>query len=177
MVIRDLAWGDFPQLVENYYALYDEVKENPDLGISLFPQRPTMGEEAEWFAHLFGRVGEGTSVAAVAEEQGNAVGLCHVDREALLREGHHMGVFGISVARAWRGRGIGTALLQHVIARCRGKFQLVRLSVFSSNTGARKLYGSVGFRPWGVLPKGILRDGRFTDLEHMVLDLGAGDSK
>ncbi|MCI4347199.1 MAG: hypothetical protein L3J97_01095 [Thermoplasmata archaeon] len=56
MMVRDLAWADFPRVVENYYALYEEVQGNPDLGISLFPVRPSLGEEREWFAHLFRRI-------------------------------------------------------------------------------------------------------------------------
>jgi ribosomal protein S18 acetylase RimI-like enzyme len=176
MMIRSLAWGDYPQLAENYFALYDEVRENPDLGISLLPKRPTMSDEAEWFAQLYRRVLEGTSVAVVAEENGKVVGMCQVDRKVPHEEGRHIGVLGISVARAWRGRGIGRALLLDVIARCRDKFELLELSVYASNAAARQLYRSVGFQPWGTLPKGIRRGGRHTDLEHMVLELPSGSS-
>jgi ribosomal protein S18 acetylase RimI-like enzyme len=77
------------------------------------------------------------------------------------------------VGRPWRGRGIGRALLRAAIDRSRGRFELVELSVFATNTRARKLYESVGFRSWGVLPKGIQRQGRPIDLEHMVLELGS----
>jgi ribosomal protein S18 acetylase RimI-like enzyme len=174
MGIRELEWKDYPHLAENYFALYDEVKENPDLGISLLPERPTMSEEADWFVHLFRRVLDGTCVAAVAEEDGKAVGLCTVDRKAPQSEGRHIGVLGISVARAWRGRGIGRALLQDVISRSRGKFELIELAVYASNDAARQLYRSVGFRPWGTLPKGIRRGERHIDLEHMVLELPPG---
>jgi RimJ/RimL family protein N-acetyltransferase len=176
MVIRDLAWGDYPQLAENYFAMYDEVKENPEFGISLLPERPTMSEEADWFVHLYRRVLDGAAVAAVAEEEGKAVGLCTVDRKGPHEEGRHIGVLGISVARPWRGRGIGRALLHYVIARCQGKFELLELNVYASNAPARTLYKSVGFRAWGTLPKGIRRGGRHIDLEHMVLELPTAPS-
>jgi GNAT superfamily N-acetyltransferase len=171
MKIRDLAWGDFSYVTENYFELYDEVKENPDLGISLLPQRPAFGDEVEWFARLFRRTQEGNSVAAVAEEGGRVVGLCAVDRKGPHQEEQHIGVLGISVARRWRGKGIGKALLQAVIERCRGKFELLELSVYGSNLHARQLYRSVGFRPWGLLPKGIQRGDRYIDLEYMVMEL------
>ncbi len=171
MVVRDLAWSDFTALVENYFALYEEVLENPDIGVSLFPQRPTLGEEAEWFARLYRRVQEGVAVASVAEEQGRAVGLCNVERKTHA-EGQHIGVLGILVAREWRRKGIGRALLEHTIVRCRGRFEFLELAVFASNTHARTLYQSLGFRPWGVEPQAILRGGRRTDLEHMMLHLG-----
>ncbi len=70
MLVRDVTWADFPQLVENYYDLYDEVKENPDVGITLFPQRPTMGQETEWFAGAYKRMQDGESVHKVAEGPG-----------------------------------------------------------------------------------------------------------
>ena len=174
MVVRDLAWGDFQQVAENYLALYTEVEEDPDLGISLFPERPTLGAEAEWFAHLVRRVEEGQTVAAVAEVKGAVVGLCTVDRKAPHREARHLGVLGILVARGSRGHGIGRELLEFAIARCRGKFEMIELCLFASNVRARSLYRSVGFRTWGVLPRGVRRGDRYTDLEHMVLDLVDG---
>jgi len=171
MGVRDLAWTDMPALVENYWGLYEEVRENPDLGIGLFPTRPSLGEEAEWFTRMFRRVHEGTSIAAVAEEDGKAVALCNVDAKGPHLEGRHIGLLGLLVARGYRGRGIGKALLGYTIQRCRGRFAQVELSVLASNTVARDLYRSVGFRPWGVEPNAVLRGGRYTDLEHMVLDL------
>lgn len=174
VVVRDLVWADFPDLLQNYFALYEEFQTNPDLGISLFPTKPGIGEEAEWFARLFRRVSEGNAVAAVAEEGGHAVGLCTVDRRGTLRDNQHLGILGILIAAPWRGRGIGRALLRSAIESSRGKYELIELSVLRSNVRARALYESVGFRSWGVLPKAILRDGRYTDLEHMVLELGSG---
>jgi RimJ/RimL family protein N-acetyltransferase len=171
VTIRDLVWGDMPSLVDGYLALYDEVQEDPDLGIWLFPTRPSLGEEGEWFAGLFRRVQEGTGVAGVAEEDGKAVALCTVHWKAPQKEGRHVGTLGLLVSRAYRNRGIGKALMGYTLDRCRGKFEQVELAVFASNTIARKLYQSVGFQSWGVEPKAILREGRYTDVEHMVLHL------
>lgn len=170
MVIRDLAWTDFDAIVESYFALYDEVREFPDIGVLLFPRRPTMGHEAEWFAGLWRRIDEGASLAAVAVEDGKAVGLCHIDRHEAT-ESRHIGVLGILVAQPWRHRGLGRQLMGYVIEQARSRFELVELSVFVSNAPARALYASLGFRTWGIEPKGVLRGGRYTDVEHMTLDL------
>ena len=172
MKIRDLQWQDFKPLVENYYALYDEVREDPNVGITLFPDRPSLGSEAEWFASMFRRVEEGAGVAVVAVVDRRAAGLCTVDRRTD-RERQHTGILGLLVGRPWRGHGIGRALLQHAVERCRGKFEIVELQVFVTNARARKIYESVGFRSWGILPKAIKRQERYVDLEHMVLDLGS----
>jgi len=171
MPVRDLAWADFPSITETYYALYEEVRENPDLGITLFATPPTLGEEAEWFARMYRRVLEGHSIAVVPEVDGRAVGLCTIDRRGPATELAHVGVLGIMVARAHRRQGLGRALLREALARCPGKFELVELTVFTTNAHARALYRSVGFRPWGAMARGVRRNGAYTDLEHMVLDV------
>ena len=171
MQARELAWEDFPALARNYLALYDEVRENPDLGISLFAERPTWAEEGVWFAGLYRRVERGEAVAVVADEGGRAVGLCEVQRKGPSPEAWHVGVLGVLVARDHRGHGAGRAMLERAIALCRGRFELVELTVNASNPRARKLYETVGFRLWGTFPRGLRRGDRYTDVDHMVLDL------
>ena len=171
--VRDLAWDDFPGLVQIYLALYDEVEENPDLGITLFEKRPTMSEEVAWFATLYRMVLDGDAISSVAELEGHVVGICTVRRKGPARESKHFGSLGIFVAKGSRGHGIGRALLERVLERCRSKFEFVELTVFASNVRARDLYRSLGFRSWGTLPRAVLRAGKYTDSEHMVLALGA----
>jgi RimJ/RimL family protein N-acetyltransferase len=168
--IRDLEWGDFPMTVENYLALYDEVLEVPDLGVSLFPVRPAMQDEADWFARLFKVAREGTGVAVVAEEGGQVIGLCTV-RPLGEQENQHVGSVGILVARGHRGRGVGRALMCAALDQSRAKFEQLHLSVFQTNAPARHLYESLGFREWGIFPNAIKRDGRYYDLVHMSLNL------
>jgi ribosomal protein S18 acetylase RimI-like enzyme len=171
VTIRDVRWEDFPSIVEYYYALYDEVQENTDLGIGLFKERPALSAEVAWFADFYCGVLEGEVIAVVAEEEGRAVGHCSV-RPSASPESRHCGVLAILVARSWRGRGIGKALMQGALERCRGKLEIVELTVFASNLHARHLYQSLGFRPAGVVPRFVLRQGKYTDVERMVLDLG-----
>jgi RimJ/RimL family protein N-acetyltransferase len=170
MKIRDLEWGDFPSLLENYLALYDEVREVPEVGVSLFPKPPTMVEEVDWFARVFKAAQDGSGVAVVAEDGGRAIGLCNV-QPAGNQEKQHIGILGILVARGHRGRGVGKGLIGAALERCHGKFDLVELSVFESNDRARRLYESMGFRVWGTLPKGVKRNGRFINLVYMSSEL------
>ena len=171
--MRALRWGDFEAVTESYWALYDEVLEDPDIGISLFAKRPTLGEEAEWFARLFRQVQDGKWVATVAEEDGRAVGLCTVASKGPTVEPAHVGVLGISIAKAWRGKGIGRALMVRALADCRGKFEIVELGLFATNARARALYESLGFRVWGIQPKAYRRGERYIDHVCMQLELGA----
>lgn len=172
MTVRDLTWRDFPALVEDYWALYDEVLQDPELGITLFPKRPTLGEEAEWFARLYRQVQDREAVAGVVEEEGRAVGLCTIRRKNPTREAAHVGVLGISIAKAWRGKGLGRPLMEHTLDRGRGLFELVELCAFATNARALALYESLGFRRWGLQPRATRRGDRYIDEVYMQLELG-----
>jgi ribosomal protein S18 acetylase RimI-like enzyme len=54
-------------------------------------------------------------------------------------------IVDVSVHRAQRGRGIASAVLHDVIARAERSGHPVCLSVWSTNTDARRLYGRLGF--------------------------------
>jgi RimJ/RimL family protein N-acetyltransferase len=77
----------------------------------------------------------------VAEVAGEIVGQIHVDATR-----HGFGEIGMAVAREWRGRGVGSALMAAAIewARERGLHKL-SLSVFAHNEAAIALYRKFGF--------------------------------
>jgi ribosomal protein S18 acetylase RimI-like enzyme len=77
----------------------------------------------------------------VAEVAGAIVGQIHVDATR-----HGFGEIGMAVAREWRGRGVGSALMAAAIdwARERGLHKL-SLSVFAHNEAAIGLYRKFGF--------------------------------
>jgi RimJ/RimL family protein N-acetyltransferase len=81
---------------------------------------------------------EGTFVAVAGDE---LVGSLHVESGR-----HGFGELGMAVAREWRGRGVGSALLEAAIAwsRERGLHKL-SLSVFPHNAAAIALYRKYGF--------------------------------
>ncbi len=81
------------------------------------------------------------------------------------------GEIGMVVARGWRGRGVGSALMASVVdwARERGLHKLT-LSVFPHNDAAMALYRKYGFVVEGHHPKQIRRaSGELWDLVDMGL--------
>ncbi|MGA8302327.1 MAG: GNAT family N-acetyltransferase [Thermoplasmata archaeon] len=177
LIVRQLRWSDFEPLRDLYYLLYEERKVQRDIGLTLFRTPPSNFEEVSWFTGLYRAVQSGDAVAAVAERNGHVVGSCVVRRVGLSEssEAGHVGLLGILVHRDHRGAGAGRALLAHALAQCRAKFEIVRLSVFSVNVRARKLYEEFGFRYIGTVPRHVLRDGEYFDEDLMVLDLGPTD--
>lgn len=171
--VRELRWSDFAELRDLYYLLYEERGTQPDIGITLFTTRPSPEDEVEWFSKLYQSVLAGESIAVVAERDGHAVGNCVVRRTAPseLHESSHVGLLGIVVHRDHRGAGVGRALLAKALQECRGRFEIVRLSVFSVNVRARRLYEEFGFVFIGTVPGVVRRGPQRFDEDLMVLDL------
>ena len=83
----------------------------------------------------------------VAEEDARVVGVIMGAWDGRRGWLHHL-----AVAEAYRGRGIGTALLAEVERRLKGKGCLkVNLLVHRTNTGARCLYEHLGYQEMNTL--------------------------
>lgn len=131
-VVRPASAGDARAMAE----LFAAVAEERD-GIATEPP-VEVGERAAQFA----RTAAGT-VVAVAD--GRVVGMLHVDVSR-----HGFGEFGMLVDRGWRGRGVGSALLQATVEWARGHgLHKLCLEVFAQNSAAIALYRKYGFMEEG----------------------------
>ena len=104
----------------------------------------------------------------VAVAQGEVVGAIFV-----IESGWGFGEIGMFVAAAWRGRGVGTSLVEAAIewAKARRLHKLT-LSVFPHNAPAISLYRKFGFVEEGFHPKHLRRaNGELWDLMDMGLRL------
>jgi RimJ/RimL family protein N-acetyltransferase len=111
-------------------TLFAAVAEERD-GIATEPPVDVDAWAARWTL-------DGTIVAVANEE---LVGSLHLEPSRF-----GFGDIGMAVAREWRGRGVGTALIAAAVewARERGLHKL-SLSVFAHNEAAIGLYRKVGF--------------------------------
>jgi RimJ/RimL family protein N-acetyltransferase len=104
---------------------------------------------------------------AIAEDA--VVGWCDViakPRETL----SHSGTLGMGVRAAFRGRGIGKALMEATLAGARRcGFTRVELTVRVDNARARRLYERVGFKLEGTCRNHIRVDGRYYDSYLMAI--------
>jgi RimJ/RimL family protein N-acetyltransferase len=82
----------------------------------------------------------------LAEHDGGVVGTLDFSAPSKRRI-RHRGMFGIAVARDWRGRGVGTALIRTMIdwARAHRHIEKIRLGVLGDNHRAIELYRRLGF--------------------------------
>ncbi len=105
----------------------------------------------------------------VAVQGGEVVGHIHVERSR-----HGFGDLGMAVAKEWRGRGVGSALMAAAIdwAAAQGLHKL-SLEVFPDNQRAIALYRKFGFVEEGRLVKQYRRQsGELWDAIQMGLLLG-----
>lgn len=86
----------------------------------------------------------------------------------------HIGVLGITIAKTFRGEGIGKALtdliIKEAIQELKG-LKMITLEVYSTNEIALNLYKKMGFVEYGRLQNGIARDGKFENAILMVKNI------
>jgi RimJ/RimL family protein N-acetyltransferase len=131
-VVRPAQAGDARAMAEIFAAVAQERG-----GIATEP--PVDVEER---AAAFARSADGTVVAVAG---GRIVGMIHVEASR-----HGFGEFGMLVDRDWRGRGVGSALVNAAVDRARGQgLHKLCLEVFPHNTAAIALYRKCGFTEEG----------------------------
>ena len=88
---------------------------------------------------------------------------------ALAKKCHKGVLWGVYVRAAARGRGVGRLLVEQVIEHARGRVEQLHATVVTSAAAARQLYRDLGFRVYGLEPRGLKVAGRCFDQELMVL--------
>ena len=126
--VRPASVDDAKGLAE----LFAAVAEERD-GIATEPP-VDIDERAALFARSFG-----ASVVAVAGSQ--LIGMLHLEVTR-----HGFGEISMLVDRGWRGRGVGSALMQAAIGLAHERsLHKLCLEVFAHNTAAIALYRKCGF--------------------------------
>jgi RimJ/RimL family protein N-acetyltransferase len=108
-----------------------------------------------------------------AFEQGNLIGLVALGRERMNKLSHKGLIWGMYVKPEHRGKGIARALLSEALSLARSVPELrqVNLSANASNTGAIRLYESLGFKAFGREPGALFINGELHEEIHMYLRL------
>lgn len=96
------------------------------------------------------------SLLLVVEHNGQFIGNIDVtgnSRKAL----QHTAILGMGILKSWRGCGLGTLLVQHVIdwAKSANCLEILWLQVYAENKAAVALYHKHGFEIMGRMPEFI----------------------
>lgn len=145
-------------------AIYNEGVE--DRTATFETRLRTPDDVAGWF--------DGVHPIVVVERHGAVVGFAHTS--AYRARDCYAGIaeFGVYVARAARGRGVGREAMEALIAAAEaaGYWKLVS-RVFVDNDASRRLLGSVGFREVGTYRRHARLEGVWRDVVIVERLLGA----
>lgn len=109
------------------------------------------------------------SMQLVALQEGRVIGNIGLEQYPRVRRSH-AGWFGMGIAAAWQGQGLGSRLMAQMLDVADNWMNLrrVELTVFCDNEAAHGLYRKFGFETEGRLRNYALRDGVFVDVLSMA---------
>jgi RimJ/RimL family protein N-acetyltransferase len=143
--------------IESFHAAVDSVaRERKYLS---FLEAPPLHATR---AYLTTQIARGT-VHRVAVDGDTVVGWCDIvpkERPTL----SHTGVLGMGVIVAYRGRGIGRALIRAALdAALERRLARIELTVRTDNARAKRLYEEHGFEVEGMCRRHFFVDGEYID--------------
>lgn len=137
-----------------------------------YPDESSM-TAAEESAFLAEKTASGNEIEIVALVDGRIVGTAGIEAIGTKYKVRHRAEFGIAIARAYWGLGLGKALTEACIACAkRAGYTQLELNVVSGNQSAVDLYRKCGFVEYGRDPRGFRsRTGGYQELVYMRLEL------
>lgn len=162
ITLRSLEESD----VEILFACAKDL-ESEDTYVTLDPHEPVTWEDQQtYIAGNVKKIANRDQVLLMAFDGDRLVGVAQMDRWG--KRQRHVGRFGISVHRDYRGDGIGKQLMQAVMRDANDEMNVrtVMLTCFATNKPAQALYEGLGFRRCGTTPLGLYHKGAYIDQLH-----------
>ena len=167
-MVRDAAEADLPaiQAIYAHHVLH---------GLATFEEEPPSTDEL---------AGRRASVLALglpylaAEADGRVVGYCYATSYRPRRAYRYSIEDSVYIADGLGGRGVGSALLGELIARCEaGPWrQMIAVIGDSGNAGSIAVHRRLGFQHVGTFASAGFKLGRWVDTVLMQRQLGPGAS-
>lgn len=131
-------------------------------------EQMTLEDEQKYLDSQLKNIEGNKTVMLLAFNQDKLIGITEIGMRDKAEK--HIGSFGMSVAKNFRGEGVGSILMQHVMQEAEKNFtdmRIIVLSVFGDNIVACDMYKKFGFEEFGNLQNGILHAG--TSVDHIYM--------
>jgi L-amino acid N-acyltransferase YncA len=151
--LRDATQADVPRIC----TIHNQGIEDRVATLDVDPHG--LDEQMDWFQHHGPR-----HPVIVAESAGDIIGWASLNQFSPRSAYRFVADLSVYIDRQWRGKGIGTRLLQEIEAHARSlAYHKIVLSAFPFNQAGMRLYERFGFRTVGIYHEQGLIDGRWVD--------------
>lgn len=168
--IRKLSKKDLRNVKKFHDFINSLIEEEAQISMN---KKFSLKEEREWLREQLRKIKEGKKIFLVAECNNKVIGTIGIDLGKWRQR--HIGNFGISIIKGYREMGLGSYLTNRIInlakKELKPQLKIIRLSVFSTNKPAIKLYKKFGFKRVAKIPKQIKYKGKLIDEIIMLLYL------
>ncbi len=159
ILIRYPEMGDLEKLLNFINEISDERTF-----IRYQGEHETLESEKKWLEGRLKEIENKKTVHLLAFSSNDLVGATEIHLRD--RTEKHIGVFGITIAKNFRGEGVGKTMMGLIIKEAINELsglKMITLEVYSTNEIAKNLYKKMGFIDYGILPEGITRNDKFED--------------
>lgn len=165
VLIRQLSSLEANDVADYRAIRLAALKDSPDAFGSTYEAEAGLATEA--FAE---RLATTIVLGAYAGTGSDAriVGMVGFKQQTIAKLAHKGFLWGFYVAPAARGRGVGLALVDRIVAAATGLVQQLTLSVVRGNDAALALYERCGFETYGVEPRALKSTTGYADEVLMV---------
>lgn len=166
-ILRNGTDADAKAVLENFMLTHEETDY-----LFSYPDESTLTVEQE-AAFLAEKTASENEIEIIAIVDGQTVGTAGIDAVGSKHKVGHRAEFGVAVARAYWGLGLGRALTEACIACARqAGYTQLELTVVAENESAVALYRKVGFVEYGRNPRGFRsRLSGYQELVYLRLEL------
>lgn len=165
ITIRYLVRDDLDELLRYINELIAE-----DTYVLMSGKKQTKKEEERFIKEALHDMSTAQAVTLIAECNNKIIGVTGIKRHKLRKS--HVGEPGLSVAKDYRGEGIGTILFSTLISEAKKiGVRIITLTCFEMNTQAVHVYEKLGFKRVGTVPGALAYKGKFVPELYMYLSL------
>lgn len=159
----------YPQIKDaQIMADYINTLSKEHTFISFQGEEVSLEYEQKRLNKLLHQINEKEAIQLLAFYNSQLIGISDI----IMRERaeKHVGSFGITIAKDFRGAGVGKKLMQTIIDEAIVKLpqlKILVLGVFNDNPIAQNMYMKMGFIEYGSLPQGLMHQGHLDNHIYM----------
>src|SRR5437870_7898294 len=164
VTLRILRPQDVDSLLTFFNGLVDEkVHDRKSQLHSGFDKKFTRRQEAQYIREVLDRVEKDEAVNIIADMGDKIVASGGVAR-GKYDDTHRHGSLGLTVSQEYRGHGIGSRIIQTLVAESRRLgLKSIDVEFLAINKSAERVYKRAGFKKAGIIPSKIFRNGEYFD--------------